>query len=84
MLVTAFSPFWALADIASPPTLFPRDYPGELIAGGLFVASMILGLEILRRLWIKMQNRFMLLSEEDKQGETHRIGWKRNAVGWLG
>lgn len=83
ILVTAFSPFWALADIASPPTLFPRDYPGELIAAGLLVASMILGTEILLKFRNKMQNSFGLFAEEDKQGETHRTGWKRNAVGWL-
>ena len=83
MLAMTFSPSLALADIASPPTLFPRDYPGELIAAGMLVASIILGTEILLKFRNKMQNSSGLLAEEDKQGETHRIGWKREAVSWL-
>lgn len=82
-LIAWLLPLTMLADIASPPTLFPRDYPGELIAGGLFLAAMILGMEILHRFRIKMENRFRILSEEVKQREAHRIGRKRNAVGWL-
>lgn len=82
-LIVWLLPLSTLADIASPPTLFPRDYPGEWIAAGLFVASLILGMEILRRFRIIMQNRFGLLAEDAKQGGRPRIGWKRDAVGWL-
>lgn len=86
MLVMAYLPSLALADISMPPSPSPefpsslRDYLGVF---GLLVVSMILGMEIIYRIRIKIQNKSRLISEVFRQGARPRIGWKRNAIGCL-